>query len=71
MMASARFANPDALLHLFIVLTMFCFWQSQRQKGTQLFSRTKRAASPFDRSFERFGGPGQRTHRPDSAGFWP
>ncbi len=30
MIASARFANPDALLHLFLVLTMFCFWQSQR-----------------------------------------
>ena len=30
MFFSARFANPDSLLHLFMVLTMFCFWQSQR-----------------------------------------
>ena len=29
MCGAARFANPDALLHLFIVAMMFFFWQSQ------------------------------------------
>ena len=33
MIASAHFANPDAVLHLLIVLTMFLFWQSQRGGG--------------------------------------
>ena len=39
----ARFANPDALLQLFIVSILFCFWQSQRG-GTWWFLATGAAA---------------------------
>jgi 4-amino-4-deoxy-L-arabinose transferase-like glycosyltransferase len=35
--ASAHFANPDALLNAFVVLTLFCFWVGYARRGRWWF----------------------------------